>query len=233
MKQKSSIYRGRHFPPEVIAHAVYLYHRFTLSLRDVEELLAVRGVFVSYETIRVWCAHFGPTYAKHLRKRQGRAGDVWLLDEVYIVTVQGERRYLWRAVDQDGDTIDILVQKRKDTQAAKRFFKKLLKGEGCAPNRIVTDKLKSYAAAKREAMPDVVHCEDRYANNRCEASHEHTREQQRQMRGFKSSGSAQRFLAVHARVQNAFRLGRHLMSAANYRLLRTRAFATWREVTCT
>ena len=112
-----------------------------------------------------------------------------------------------------------------------RFLKKLLKGEGCAPNRMITDKLKSYAAAKREVMPDVVHCEDRYANNRCEASHEHTREQERQMHGFKSPGSAQRFLAVHARVQNGFRLGRHLMSAANYRLLRARAFATWQEVT--
>ena len=135
-------------------------------------------------------------------------------------------------MDQDGDTIDILVQKRKDKQAAKRFFKKLLKGEGCAPNRMVTDKLKSYAAAKREVMPDVPHCQDRYANNRCEQTHEHPWEQERQLRGFKSCGQAHRFLAVHARVQNTFRLGRHLTSAANYRLLRARAFSTWSQVTC-
>ena len=171
-------------------------------------------------------------YARKLRSRRGSGGDVWYLDELQFVTVQGQRRYLWRAIDQDGDVLDILVQKRKDKQAAKRFFKKLLKGEGCSPNRMVTDKLRSYAAAKREVMPSVVHCQDRYENNRAEVSHEHTREQERQMREFKSPGQAQRFLAVHGRVQNLFRVGRHLMRASHYRYFRAQAFLTWREVAC-
>lgn len=225
-------YHRRRFPPEIISHAVWLYHRFTLSLRDVEDLLAERGVAVTYETVRQWCIRFGPVYARRLRKRHGRAGDIWYLDEVQIVIIGGQRQYLWRAVDQDSDTIDILVQKRKDKQAAKRFFKKLLKDEGGSPNRLVTDKLGSYAAAKRELMPSMVHCQDRYANNRCEVSHEHTREQERQMRGFKSSGQAQRFLSVHGRVGNLFRVGRHLMRATHYRFARARAFLTWQEVTC-
>ena len=231
MSSNKPLYHRRRFPAEVIAHSVWLYHRFTLSFRGVEEILAERGVIVSYETIRQWCAHFGPLYANKLRKRQGRAGDVWYLDEVNIVVIGGQRRYLWRAVDQDDDVIDILVQKRKDKRAAKRFFKKLLKGEGASPNRIVTDKLLSYAAAKREMMPSVVHCQDRYSNNRAEVSHEPTREQERQMRRFKSPGQAQRFLSVHGRVQNLFRVGRHLMRAAHYRVFRGRAFDAWQQVT--
>lgn len=232
MNTTKPLYYRRRFPPAIIAHTVWLYHRFTVSLRDIDELLAQRGVIVSYETIRQWCAHFGPIYARKLRKRQGRAGDVWYLDDVYIVTVRGERRYLWRAVDQDGDVIDILVQKRNDKQAAKRFFRKQLKGEGGSPRRMVTDKLKSYAVAKRELMPSVVHCQDRYANNRAEVSHEPTREQERQMRGFKSPGQAQRFLSVYGRVLNLFRVARHLMCAAHYRVFRARAFCTWQAVTC-
>lgn len=230
MTTTKRLYDRRRFPAEIIAHSVWLYHRFTLSLRGVEEILAERGVIVSYETIRQWCAHFGPLYANKIRKRQGRAGDVWHLNEVNLVIIGGQRRYLWRAVDQDGDVIDILEQKRKDKVAAKRFFKKLLKREGSSPNRVVTDKLPSYAAAKREVMPSVVHCQDHCANNRAEVSHESTREQERQMRGFKSSGQAQRFLSAHGPVENLFRLGRHLMRAARYRALRVRAFRTWREV---
>lgn len=232
MNIPNSLYRRRRFPSEVIAHAVYLYHRFALSLRDVEDLLAERGVSVSYETIRVWCAHFGPTFAQRLRKNQAGGGDHWYLDELHFVTVRGERRVLWRAVDQDGDTLDILVQKRKDKQAALRFFRKLLKGEGRSPNRLTTDKLPSYGAAKRELMPNVPHCTDRYQNNRAEVSHEKTRVRERQMRKFKSPGQAQRFLVVHDRVQNLFRLGRHLTSAKYFRLLRDRAFTQWHQVTC-
>jgi putative transposase len=174
----ASIYRGYRFPPEVIAHAVWLYHRFTLSLRDVEDLLAERGVTVSYETIRQWCSTFGPQFARRIKARLGSRGDRWFLDEV-VVSIRGKRRYLWRAVDQDGDVLDILVQKRKDAKAARRFFRKLLKGQGQLPLDITTDKLASYGAAKREVMPSVPHCRDRYANNRAEVSHEHTRERER------------------------------------------------------
>jgi putative transposase len=224
-------YRGYRFPPEIIARAVWFYHRFTLSFRDVEDLLAERGVTVSYETIRQWCLTFGPDYARRIKKSQGPRGDRWFLDEV-VVSIQGKRRYLWRAVDQDGDLIEILVQKRKDIKAAKRFFRKALRSQTHVPIEITTDKLRSYAAAKREVMPSVPHCRDRYANNRAEVSHEPTREQERQMRGFRSDGNAQRFLSVHGQCNNLFRLGRHHLKAKNYRELRSRAFRTWSEVTC-
>ena len=230
MKHKLS-YRGYRFPPDIIARAVWLYHRFTLSLRDIEDLLAERGITVSYETIRQWCATFGPHYARRIRKSSGPRGDCWFLDEV-TVTIQGQRRYLWRAVDQDGDVIDILIQKRKDTRAAKRFFTKLLKSQRQLPIELTTDRLGSYSAAKRQTMPSVPHCRDRYANNRAEVSHEHTRARERQMRGFRSDGNAQRFLSVHGQFHNLFRVGRHLLHAANYRTLRSRAFSTWSAVTC-
>ena len=227
----TSTYRGYRFPPDVIAYTVWLYHRFALGLRDVEDLLAERGVTVSYETIRQWCATFGPQFARRIKARLGRCGDRWFLDEV-VVSICGERRYLWRAVDQDGDVLDILVQKRKDTKAARRFFRKLLKGQGQLPLEITTDKLGSYGAAKRKVMPSVPHCQDRYANNRAEASHQHTRQHERQMRRFKSPGQAQRFLAVQSQVHNPFRLCRHGIRACHYRMFRARSFATWREVTC-
>ena len=187
---------------------------------------------MSYETIRAWCKHYGPMYANRIRKQPGTSGDIWYLDEVQFVTVRSEGCYLWRAVDQDGDTIDILVQKRKDKQSAKRFFRKLLKGEGGSPNQIITDKLPSYAAAKREIMPGVPHCRDRYANNHCEVLHQHTREREQQMRKFKSPGQGQQFLSVHGQVQNRFRNGRHLTTASAYRFFRARAFFVWRQVTC-
>ncbi|TNF91449.1 MAG: IS6 family transposase [Gammaproteobacteria bacterium] len=224
-------YRGYRFPPEIFSHTVWLYHRFTLSLRDIEDLLAERNIIVSYESIRRWFTRFGLDFAKRLRKRCGPGGDRWFLDEV-IVSIQGRCQYLWRAVDQDGDVLDILLQSRKDKRAAKRFFRKLLKGQERIPIELTTDKLRSYGAAKREMMPSVFHCQDKYANNRAEVSHEHTREPQRQMRGFASSGQAQRFLSVHGQVHNLFRVGRHLLRAVNYRVLRGRAFATWQEVTC-
>ncbi len=231
MTKQQSSYRGYRFPPEIISHAVWLYHRFTLSLRDIEDLLAERGVIVSYESIRRWCMTFGLDYARVLRKRQVRLGDTWHMDVVFI-TINGQRHYLWRAVDQDGDVIDILVQSRRDTHGANRFFRKLAKGQGRLPNCIVTDKLRSYGAAKRDLMPSVLHSQDRYSNNRAEVSHEHTREQERQMRRFKSPRQAQRFLSVHSQIHNLFRVGRHLLRAANYRVLRDRAFRSWQEVTC-
>ena len=138
MNENAPCYRGYRFPAEIISHAVWLYHRFCLSFRDVEDLLAERGVTVSYEAIRLWCLKFGPEYARGLKRRQGRLGDTWHLDEVFV-TIQDERQYLWRAVDQDGDVIDILVQPRRDRKAAKRFFRKLLKGLCRVPGRLVTD----------------------------------------------------------------------------------------------
>ncbi len=153
MKNTTPLYRGYRFSPEIISHSVWLYHRFCLSFRDVEDLLAERGIVVSYETIRHWCRKFGSTYARSIKKRRGTLGDTWHMDEVYIVTVRGERRYLWRAVDQDGDVLDILVQKRKNKQAAQRFFRKLMKGQGRSPRLIVTDKLPSYGAARKVIMP--------------------------------------------------------------------------------
>ena len=231
MKSDTPSYRGYRFPPEIISHAVWLYHRFCVSFRDAEDLLAQRGITVSYEAIRLWCLKFGPEYARGLKRRQGRLGDTWHLDEVFV-TIRGQRQYLWRAVDQDGDVLDILVQPRRDRRAAKRFFRKLLKGQGRVPGRLVTDKLRSYAAAHREVMPSVAHCTDQYANNRAEVSHEPTRQRERQMRRFKSSGQAQRFLTVQGLVQNLFRVGRHLMHARHQRELRGRAFLTWDAVTC-
>ncbi len=224
-------YHGYRFPPEIISHAIWLYHRFCLSFRDVEDLLAERGIIISYESIRQWCRKFGPAYARALKRRQGRLGDTWHLDELFEA-IQGQRHYLWRAVDQDGDAIDILVQPRRDRHAAERFFRKLLKSQGREPRRLVTDKLRSYAAAQRTVMPSVIHDTGRYKNNRAEVPHQPTRQRERQMRRFKSSAQAQRFLSVHGIIQNLFRVGRHLLRAANQRMLRARAFLVWNAVTC-
>jgi putative transposase len=224
-------YTGYRFPPEIISHAAWLYNRFCLSYRDVEGLLAERGIEVSYESIRQWYNRFGPEYAWALKKRQGRLGDTWYLDEVFI-KIHGELHYLWRAVDQDGDTIDILVQKPRNKKAAKRFFHKLLKGQCMPPWRMVTDKLKSYSAAHREMLSSVAHSSKQYENNRAELSHEPTRQRERQMRRFKPMGQAQRFLTVHGAVGNLFRLGRHLIRATHYREFRLKAFSEWQQVTC-
>jgi putative transposase len=231
MKNNKQLYHGYRFPQEIISQTVWLYHRFCLSLRDVEELLAERGIVVTYESIRKWCNHFGPEYTRILKKRSGRSGDNWYLDEVFT-KIRGKLYYLWRAVDQDGDTIDILVQKRRNKQAAKRFFRKLLKGQCVSPRRMVTDKLKSYSAAHRGVMPSVTHSTEQYANNRAEVSHEPTRQRERQMRRFKSAGQAQRFLAAQGVVLNLFRLGRHTIRAIHDRVFRGQAFAAWREATC-
>ncbi len=177
MRSDTPSYRGYRFPPEIINHAVWLYHRFCLSFRDVEDLLAQRGITVSYEAIRLWCLKFGPEYARALKRRQGRLGDTWYLDEVFV-TIQGRRQYLWRGVDQDGDVLDILVQRRRDARAAKRFFRKLLKGQGSPPWRLVTDKLRSYGVAHRAVMPSVIHSTEQYENNRAEVSHEPTRQRE-------------------------------------------------------
>ena len=231
MHTRRSRYLRHRFPPDIISHAVWLYHRFCLSFRDVEDLLAQRGVTVSYETIRNWGQTFGLDYARQLRRRRGRMGDTWYLDEVFAA-INGKRQYLWRAVDQDGDVIDILVQSRRDRRAATRFFRKVLKGQGQSPHRLITDKLRSYSAAHRTVMPSVIHSTRPYENNRAEVSHQPTRQRERQMRRFTSAAHAQRFLAVHGLVQNLFRVGRHLLRAVHHRSLRTRSFRVWDEVTC-
>ncbi len=231
MKTTSNPYPGYRYPAEIISHTVWVYFRFALSFREVEELLAARGIGLSYETVRQWCRTFGREFANAIRSRQGRPGDTWYMDEVFI-TIGGERHYLWRAVDQDGDVLDILVQKRRDKRAAKRFFRKLLKGLKYAPRRIVTDKLGSYGAARKELLPDVIHDQGKRLNNRAEVSHQPTRQRERQMRRFKSASHAQRFLSAHGPINNLFRVGRHLMKAAHYRWFRDRGFAEWREVTC-
>lgn len=218
-------------PPEIISHAVRLYNRFTLSFRDVEDLLAERGVTVSYEATRCWCSKFGPEYARSLRRKRGRLGDIWHVDEVFL-KIRGQLHYLWRAVDQDGDAIDILVTKRRNRRAATRFFRRALKHQRTPPWQLVTDKLRSYPAAHRQVFSSLVHRCGRYENNRSEVSHQQTRKQERQMRKFKSMAQAQRFLSVHGPIQNLFRFGRHHLRAINHRILRSRAFAEWREATC-
>ena len=231
MRSRPASYHGYRFPPDIISHAVWLYHRFCLSFRDTEDLLAQRGVTVTYETIRQWCQRFGPVYARRLRRRRGRLGDTWHLDEVFV-TIQGRQQYLWRAVDEDGDVLDILVQSHRNRRAAVRFFRTLLNTQGRIPRRLITDQLRSYAAAGRTVMPSVVHVTDQYANNRAEISHQPTRQRERQMRRFKSAAQLQRFAAVHGIMQNLFRVSRHLLRSAHHRLLRTRAFVEWDAVTC-
>ncbi len=188
-------YKHHRFPGEIISHAVWLYFRFPLSHRDVEELLFVRGVIVFYEATRKWCRKFGQAYANALRRQRPRSGDKWHLDDVFIL-INKERHYLWRAVDQDGVDLGILVQRRRNKQAAKRFFRKLLKGCQDVPRVLITDQRKSYGAAKRALLPGVEHRQHRSLNNRAENSHQPTRQRERRMQGFKSPGHAQRFLAA-------------------------------------
>jgi putative transposase len=171
---------GYDFPSQIISHAVWLYLQFTLSFREVEELLAARGINVTYETVRNWCVKFGKQYCRQIRKKRGQLSDTWYLDEVFV-KINGDLHYLWRAVDQDGDELDILVQKRRNIKAVMKFFKKLLKGQQAMPLMIVTDKLRSYSAAKWDIMPSVAHSTEQYENNRCELSHQPGRQQERQM----------------------------------------------------
>ena len=222
-------YKRHRFPPDIISYVVWLYHRFNLSHRDIEDLLAERGITVSYETIRLWCIKFGAKYARRLKRKHRGYGDTFYIDEVFV-KINGKQHYLWRAVDQDGEVIDVYLQGKRDGVAAKRFFKRLLRSHGSEPRRIVTDKLRSYGVAHRELMPDVIHDTSQYANNRVEQSHEATRARERGMKKFKSVRQAQRFLSAHAAVSNLFNLGRHLVRAQHYRDLRMSAFAEWSRV---
>jgi putative transposase len=228
----TNLYKRHRFPAEIISHCVWLYFRFCLSYRDVEELMAERGVILTYEAVCYWCRKFGQTYANQLRHRRPRPGDKWHLDEVFL-SINGERHYLWRAVDQDGHVLDILVQRRRNKKAAKKFFRKLLKGCQYAPRVIITDQLKSYGAAKRELLPGVEHRQRRYLNNRCEQSHRPTRQRERHMQGFKSAGHAQRFLSAYGPIAQHFRPRRHLLSASAYREEMEKRVASWAEITGT
>src|SRR5713101_2405537 len=225
-------YKNHRFPGEIISHGVWLSYRFTLSYRDVEELLFECGIMVSHEAIRKWCRKVGQDYANRLRRRRPQPGNKWHLDEVFL-TINGEWRYLWRAVDQDDNVLDILVQSRRNKHAAKKFFRKLLKGLMYVPRVIITDKLKSYGAAKREILPGVEHRQSHYLNNRCENSHRPTRQRERRMQGFKSPGHAQRFLSAYGPIAQHFRPRRHLLPAAEYREEMRRRFESWTEITGT
>jgi putative transposase len=215
----------------VISHAVWLYFRFPLSLRMVEEMLAARGVLVSHETVRQWALKFGQSFATQIRRRLSAPGDKWHLDEV-VISIDGRKHWLWRAVDQHGTVLDVLVQSRRDAKAAKRLLRKLLKKQGIAPRVMITDKLASYGAAKREIMPGVEHRQHRGLNNRAENSHRPTRRRERIMKRFKSAGQAQRILSVHDQVANLFRRSANSNTTDRHQA-RARAFAAWAEVTGT
>jgi len=219
---------GYRFPPEIIQQAIWLYLRFTLSLRDVEDLLAVRAIGVSYEAVRRWVNHFGPLIAADLRKRRPKPHTTWHLDEVYL-KIDGRMLYLWRAVDAEGEVLDVLVQSKRNKHAALKLMRKLLKKYAFVPERLVTDDLRSYGAAVRDLRIESRHERGRWKNNRVENSHQPTRRRERKMQRFKSAGSAQKFLSIHAAVYNTFNVQRHLASAQTHRTLRAVAMSTWRE----
>ena len=230
MKKPAISYKRHRFPQQIIAHAVWLYFRFPLSLRLAEELLLERGIVVWYETIRRWGLKFGPAYAKQLRRRRSSLQDVWHLDEV-VISIAGRKHWLWRAVDQDGYVLDEIVQNRRDTKAAKRLLIRLLKKTGMPPRRIVTDKLRSYGAARRDIMPTVEHRSHKGLNNRAENSHLPLRKRERTMQGFRSAGGLQRFISIFSALRNLFVTPRHNRSALATHIHRIRAIAHWKAVT--
>ena len=223
-------YKGFRFPAEIISHCVWLYYRFPLSFRDVEEMMLQRGIVVSHETVRQWSVKFGQAYASGLRRRRSRPGDKWHLDEVFI-KINGKTHYLWRAVDQDGNVLDILVTSRRDAKAATRFFRKLLTDLEYLPRVLVTDKLATYGVAHRRLMHSVEHRRSKYLNNRAENSHQPTRQRERAMKSFTSPGHAQRFLSAFSGISPHFRPRRHRLAAQQYRREMAIRFTTWNEVT--
>ena len=223
-------YAGYRFPAEIISHAVWLYFRFPLGLRMVEELLAARGIIVSHETVRQWALKFGQPFANQIRRRlPGWRQMAFRLDEVAL-KIAGVKQWLWRAVDQTGIVLDVLVQRRRDKQTAKRLLRKLLKKQMRPPRVMITDKLGSYGAAKRETMPGIEHRQHKGLNNRAENSHQPTRRRERQMKQFKSAGQAQRFLSAPDQINNLFHLRRDQVTAAEHRAARTQTFRVWAEI---
>ena len=219
-------FKRHRFPPYVIRHAVWLYARFTLSYRDIEDLLAERGLDISYETVRRWFQKFGEPIARNLRKARPTPSDYWHLDEMVIV-IRGKRHWLWRAVDNEGEVLDFLVQPRRTTKAALKLIRKLLKKQGWAPTRIVTDKLRSYHVAIRKLSLKTEHIDDKRANNRAENSHQPVRRRERKMQRFKSPGSAQKFLNIQSATYNTFNIQRHLLKRATFKGCRAEALNVW------
>ena len=220
-------YKRRRFPPAIIQHAVWLYFRFTLSLRNVEEMLVQRGIEVSYETIRCWTIKFGPKIAANLRRRKQPPSPRWRLAEM-VCTIGGERMFLWRAVDDEGEVLEMVVQKRRDAGAALRLLRRLLRNQHVEPESIATDGLKSYASALREVGLDHRHRQGHLRdNNRAENSHLPIRRRERKMLNFKSQNSAQRFLERHAVIYNVFNIQRHMISRPTLRVFRARSDSVW------
>jgi putative transposase len=224
-------YKRHRFPSQIIAHAVWLYFRFPLSLRLVEEMLLERGILVSYKTVRRWARKFGLDYARRLKRKRPSRRDIWHLDEV-VITIAGQKHWLWRAVDQDGYVLDEIVQSRRDTKAAKRLLKRLLKKQGCPPRRLITDKLGSYASARRQILPTVEHRSHKGLNNRAENSHLPLRRRERAMQGFRSPGGLQRFASVFSAIRNLFVPPRSRRSALATHLHRLDAMAAWKAAAC-
>jgi len=228
MQTEKTSYKRHRFPPQIIAHAVWLYVRFNLSLREVEELMLERGVDVSYETIRRWTVKFGPLITHVLRRRQPRPGDVWHLDEV-VVKIAGRSYWLWRAVDQHGVVLEEILQSKRNKRAAKRLLVKLMKRWGVMPKRIITDKLRSYGAAKREVAPGLDHWSHKGLNNRAENSHLPFRKRERAMQGFRSPGGLQRFVSIHSATRNCFSVPARRRSALTIRYHRLEALEAWKS----
>jgi transposase-like protein len=222
-------YKRHRFPAEIIQHAVWLYFRFTLSFRDVEDLLAERGLDISYESIRYWVLKFGKQYARRIDQRRPRPNCQWHLDEMFI-KINSKWTYLWRAVDDEGEVLEVLVQSRRNKKAALKLIRKLLKKQGFLPNKMVTDKLPSYGAALRDLGLSRCHDFGGRKNNRVENSHQPVRRRERKMQRFKSAGSAQRFLSVHSSIYNLFNFQRHLISRNTLRKFRDTASTEWYNV---
>jgi putative transposase len=229
-----SLYRGHRFPAELISQAVWLYFRFPRSLRMVEDLLVARGFVVSHETVRRWAQKFGRDFANTVRRRAPQFGNKWHHDEV-VVTINGKRLWLWRAVDQDGFVLDALVQGRRDRRAAERLLRKLIRKQDRTPRVLVTDKLRSYGAARADMSLRFEHRQHKGLNNRAENSPQPTRRRERIMKRFKSARHLQRFVSIHDPIANLFHFPRHSLSATQYRTLRTEAMIAWSELagTCT
>src|SRR3979490_2588508 len=217
-------YRRHRFPPPVVQHRVWLYLRFILSYS------AVGGLEIPYESVRSWVLKFGPMIARNLRRCRPRPSDRWHLDEM-VVRIAGKHVYLWRAVDHEGEVLEILVQRRRDRSATVKLMRKLLRKQGFAPKRVTTDKLRSYGAAFQHLGLSCPHEQGLRQNNRAENSHQVVRRRERKMQRFKSSASAQRFLSVHAAVHNTFYLQRNLVSRSTLRIFRSEAAAQWRTAT--
>jgi putative transposase len=229
MTMSAPTYRNHRYPIEIVARAVWLYFRFNLSLRDVEGMLLDRGIVVSYETTRRWCRKHGPNYVRRIRQKAPTKDDVWYLDEV-VVRVNGQKCWLWRAVDQDGYVLDEIVQARRNTKAAKRLLTRLLRNRGMPPKRMITDKLRSYGAAKRQVTPNVEHRSHKGLNNRAENFHLPFRKRERTRQGFRSVGSLQHFVSIFSAVRNLFVPSQTNRSAAQIRTHRRQAMAAWKAV---